>query len=184
MSIYYIGSIPYSSELYHHGVKGQRWGVRRYQNPDGTLTAAGRKRYGEDFGSGNSHSILRRIATGDHFLGMQRHRDKREDRLGYKIDKRKEKGKDTKRLEAKYEAQKKKNTDLANYVSNTSTGKLWAQNFLLTGLGADAYRSARARGEDRIVSFVESMLPIGSFIAGVSRASGDIDKYGRLTHSV
>ena len=33
-------------ELYHHGIKGQKWGVRRFQNPDGTLTAAGRKRYG------------------------------------------------------------------------------------------------------------------------------------------
>ena len=30
--------------LYHHGIKGQRWGVRRYQNPDGSLTNAGRKR--------------------------------------------------------------------------------------------------------------------------------------------
>lgn len=32
--------------LMHHGIKGQKWGIRRYQNPDGTLTAEGRKRYG------------------------------------------------------------------------------------------------------------------------------------------
>lgn len=35
-------------ELYHHGVKGQKWGVRRYQNDDGTLTEEGKKRYGVD----------------------------------------------------------------------------------------------------------------------------------------
>ena len=35
------------NELYHHGIKGQKWGVRRYQNKDGTLTPAGRKRRNE-----------------------------------------------------------------------------------------------------------------------------------------
>lgn len=32
-------------QLYHHGVKGQRWGVRRYQNADGSLTPAGKSHY-------------------------------------------------------------------------------------------------------------------------------------------
>lgn len=33
-----------NGELYHHGVKGQKWGIRRYQNKDGSLTPAGKKR--------------------------------------------------------------------------------------------------------------------------------------------
>lgn len=38
--------------LVHHGILGQKWGIRRYQNFDGTLTAAGRARYGDsDYGN-------------------------------------------------------------------------------------------------------------------------------------
>lgn len=32
-------------ELYHHGIKGQKWGIRNYQNEDGTLTEEGKERY-------------------------------------------------------------------------------------------------------------------------------------------
>lgn len=46
MKIYYVGNIPFGDELYHHGIKGQQWGVRRYQNEDGSLTPAGKERYG------------------------------------------------------------------------------------------------------------------------------------------
>lgn len=38
----------YENELYHYGTKGMKWGVRKYQNADGSLTPAGEKRYGND----------------------------------------------------------------------------------------------------------------------------------------
>ena len=45
--VYYTRPIR-SDELYHHGVKGQKWGLRRFQNSDGSLTAKGRERYRVD----------------------------------------------------------------------------------------------------------------------------------------
>lgn len=37
----------HSDELYHHGVKGMKWGVRRFQKKDGSLTSAGKKKYSD-----------------------------------------------------------------------------------------------------------------------------------------
>lgn len=45
--------------LAHHGIKGQKWGLRRYQNADGSLTAEGRKHYGA--AEGGSRSMSRRF---------------------------------------------------------------------------------------------------------------------------
>ena len=48
-------------QLYHHGILGMKWGVRRYQNKDGSLTNAGKNRYDRDVRENNSKKKDNRI---------------------------------------------------------------------------------------------------------------------------
>lgn len=83
-------AITANGELCHYGVKGQKWGIRRYQNKDGSLTPAGKKRakqeYKEDnkkaFELGKNATITGR-AVGESM--------KRTAKLEKKLDKRREK---------------------------------------------------------------------------------------------
>lgn len=54
--------------LVHHGIKGMHWGVRRYQNKDGTLTAEGKEKYGttENFerSRNNRKQTIKKVAVG------------------------------------------------------------------------------------------------------------------------
>lgn len=96
-------------ELYHHGIKGQKWGVRRYQYEDGTLTAEGRKRYGKGLSSERSGNIT---FGGGHKAMNAKYR-RRENRINARYD----------RKIAKIESQRARDNDY--YDKNPNANTLW-----------------------------------------------------------
>jgi len=52
-----------NTTLSHHGIRGMKWGVRRYQNVDGSLTAVGKKRYNQDIRNNLSKKKENRFDT-------------------------------------------------------------------------------------------------------------------------
>jgi hypothetical protein len=99
MGVYVI----YSSELYHHGIKGQKWGVRRYQNPDGSYTTEGLKRYGRQ-----TNRILNKYGDNEHTRKAIQYRNLEREKDYYD---RMEESPSDKRLFKDYERARKNPTD-------------------------------------------------------------------------
>lgn len=51
--------------IYHFGIKGMKWGIRRYQNKDGSLTAEGRTRYSEDYKRAHSGKSVKEMSDAE-----------------------------------------------------------------------------------------------------------------------
>lgn len=56
---YYVGTVPVTPYMEHFGILGMKWGLRRYQNEDGTLTSAGKTRY--KVASGSERETLKNL---------------------------------------------------------------------------------------------------------------------------
>ena len=72
MSNWYV--TPSNNDLLHYGVLGMKWGVRRYQNEDGTLTTAGKKKYYDDYKTSikknNSMSYLEKTINSEEMIDI------------------------------------------------------------------------------------------------------------------
>jgi hypothetical protein len=79
MGVYTIEDLYGEDTLCHHGIKGQKWGVRNYQKPDGTYTEEGKKRY---FGAQRQKNINTEPSSGVHTRGKARESSPYRDKNG------------------------------------------------------------------------------------------------------
>lgn len=80
MSTIYVGWDD-GTYLYHHGIKGMRWGERRFQNEDGSLTEEGRKRYGVGSSGGGFYSRMRNVSMNQKEADLDKKYNKKLERM-------------------------------------------------------------------------------------------------------
>lgn len=187
----------YNNYLAHHGVKGQKWGVRRYQNADGTLTAEGRKRYYTDDGNLTKEGRKALVGAINHYLIDDR-KDYIKSFKPYKKNK-----EDVK----EYERQLKNGKDLLNAVKKnpTMTRQEFEKTFadkLLNGrqdkkkashiwdtLNEDDERYVFERRMESTRKFLTSAVALGTGIGAMvlanrSRAGRFLSSYSRTPMSI
>ena len=147
-----------------------KWGIRRYENPDGTLTAAGKRRYGDE--------------------GKYTYKSEKTIRTERKALKAKLEGKGRKanRLQKKAQKSKVKDALLENYTRQTSTGKLIAQTVLF-GKGARKYQAARAKGNSRAVAVGKTLAGPALLLLGAAAlhgavSHGDVERDDHIEHQL
>ena len=187
----YYGIQEYGSPneyVKHYGVLGMKWGQRKYQNPDGTLTAAGKKHYAE---------------TGEYGYHYKSHSTKKYTKKAAKVQRKIDTEKDAKKrskLEAKkkeYEKRRDRSAELdrreqayANKVS--AKGNIAARS--LTTVGSKAYQqyvsmlgehnNGRKLSSGKIAAAYAAKLgrPVSSLVKGAYLRSDKVynamNKYG------
>lgn len=163
-------------ELYHYGVKGMKWGIRRYQNKNGSLTPAGKKKARQEYKADNKQAY--ELGKGGTISGHAAARSmKRTIRLENKLDKRFEKedfGSSTKRLANKWLASTKTTEQLtATYTAYKNKAEQHCKS-LIDKYGEEAVSS---------IKYKDKKLPSGkdspSKISVMNERTNNLSDYAR-----
>lgn len=158
--------------MYHAGVKGMKWGVRRYQNKDGTLTPAGKARYNRDVQENNAKKKDNRMIID----GPDPHRWAKEDisRSKKAVDASSDMVRELEKVNNKIPAKKQK-MDLSKMTDQQLRDRINRANLerQYNDLFAPAEASRVARGKERAGKMLETagtVLAVGSSALGIALA--------------
>lgn len=136
-------------QLYHYGVLGMKWGVRRFQNKDGTLTPAGEKRYGD-----KGRYEYKSQAT--------RRRERKAARAEIKGSAKAE------YLRKRAEASQRFDDQQLEYAKRTSVGKALVTKYLMLPLTYRTYAMSRSTGAGRAKSWLRGFFDLNLGVTGWS----------------
>lgn len=159
-----------NNELAHYGVLGMKWGVRRYQNADGTLTPAGKKRYDRDIAENNAKKKDNRIVIN----GPDAKRWSREDTERSKdvVDSTRNMVKELEKINSKKPKVKRETLDLSNMTDKELRDRI--NRVLLENQYNDMFAPQKThRGReyvDDVLNFTGSVLAVGSSALAIALA--------------
>ncbi len=154
-------SYNYTDELYHYGIKGMKWGIRRFENKSGHLTAAGKKRYdGYEYSGGKSKKPKLPTVT----INKKQKNNKSE------AQSKPEKSEHRKKLEAKYVKEGLTQKDAERMADR----RIKAEK-IVAGAAAITLTAAAAYAANKQVKYrVDSMIKEGTNVRRIS-ASGKLN---------
>ena len=147
-----------SDELYHYGVKGMKWGIRRYQNQDGTLTSEGKKRAKQEYKDDNkkAYELGKDATVAGHATGRSM---RRTIKLENKLDKLYEKDPEglksrTQKLRSKWDASAASTASLMNTYAKSRQKAEEHCKSLIEKYGDEAVKS---------IKYFDYKLPNGKY---------------------